>query len=229
MAILSSHGILLVDAVPSHTPGVGQATLARLDGSMTFWSYYSGTWNKFDLYFPSTFTGNIISNDANIGTALQELETAVGAIVSDGNHSIIVRADAIVDVDPTNVEVPSPLNGDTAAVYLTDGTAEYWVFTTVWTKAYSQSIATPLFSTIADTNSIDLTLVAGELKGDVRLATPNANIALSIVSGGLLVAESKPTAYASRSAATTALGANKKFIYTVDNTDGVPGYVEAWT
>ena len=36
MAILRSHGILLVDSIPTHTPTAGQARLARLENTSTF-------------------------------------------------------------------------------------------------------------------------------------------------------------------------------------------------
>lgn len=54
----------------------------------------------------------------------------------DGNDTPITRGDAIEDIEPTALEVPSPVSGDTASVFLTNGKLEKWLFTTLWSKAY---------------------------------------------------------------------------------------------
>lgn len=61
----------------------------------------------------------------------------IGALAgADGNHVPIVRANTTEDVAPTIGEIPSPTSGDSASVYLTNGKLEFWVYTTVWAKAY---------------------------------------------------------------------------------------------
>lgn len=113
MAILRSHGILLVDAIPTHTPTAQQARLARLEDTLTLY-YYNGTsWVTVDL-------------------------DAVASIDPDGNDTPIVRGDAVTGVAPTAGEVTSPVSGDTASVFLTDGQLEKWSYNgTAWSLAYT--------------------------------------------------------------------------------------------
>lgn len=137
MAILQSHGILLVNSIPTHTPAAGQARLARLEDTFTFY-YHNGTgWLTIRLDAPETYSGNIIPDNSDLGTALQALESAIEGITQDGNHTPITRGNSTEDVAPTAAEVPNPLNGDTADVNLTSGKLEKWVYNgTAWNKAF---------------------------------------------------------------------------------------------
>lgn len=112
MAVLGSHGILLVDAIPTHTPTANQAKLARLEDTLTLY-YYNGT---------SWVTINV---DALAGAG------------ADGTDHPVVRGNATTGVAPTVGEVASPLDGDTASIFLTDGQLEKWVYTTSWALAYT--------------------------------------------------------------------------------------------
>lgn len=85
-----------------------------------------------------TYTGAIITDNQTIKQNMQELEVALGALVIDGNETPVVRGDAITGTEPTVGEVPSPISGDTASVFLTDGTLEKWVHNgTIWALAYT--------------------------------------------------------------------------------------------
>lgn len=105
--------VLDADAAPTFNPFAGGAaggTMAVVKGTtiVYFWDNLT-TWTR-----------------VNIGSL-------AGA---DGNHVPIVRANTTEDVAPTVGEIPSPASGDSASVYLTNGKLEFWVFTTVWAKAY---------------------------------------------------------------------------------------------
>lgn len=138
MAILQSHGVLLVNTIPTHTPSAGQATLARLEDSMTFYYYNGAGWLTIRLDSPEVFSGSIIPDNASLGAALQALEDAIEGITQDGNHTPITRSNGTENVAPTAEEVPNPLNGDTADINLTTGKLEKWVYNgTVWSKAFT--------------------------------------------------------------------------------------------
>ena len=183
MAIINSNGVLLVDAIPVHQPTGNQATLARLNNSLTFF-FYNGSWNTVRLNAEETYTGNIIPDNANLGTALQSLENAIESIVQDGNHSYVARANAIEDVEPSNVEVPNPINGDTCDISLTSGKVEKWVFSTSsWSKSF----------TLDYKDVTNLNYVASTSSGTVESST-GSNAIISAVSSskaGLMLSSHK--------------------------------------
>jgi len=112
MAFLFNRGIYILDAdtAPTFDPGATGGQVAAVKGTSIVYFHSSGTtWTR-----------------VNIGAMS-------GA---DGNHVPIVRGNATEDVAPTGGEIPSPVAGDSASVYLTSGKLEYWVYSTVWTKAY---------------------------------------------------------------------------------------------
>ena len=229
MAILQSNGILLVDSIPTHTPISGQATLARLNNTLTFYSYNGSVWNTVRLNAQETYTGAIIPDNADLGDALQSLETAIEAISQDGNHTPVVRGDAIEDVAPTVGEVANPSSGDTADVNLTSGILEKWVYTTAWGKAFSINYSDV---TITDTNSIDLVKAGANISANLKISATQVGATVTTEADGLKVSvtpESKPTGYLSKALATTALGANKKFRYLAANLDGAVQDTVAWT
>ena len=84
------------------------------------------------------------------------------SLTLDGNHVPLVRGNTTTGVSPTVGEVASPLSGDTASVYLSNGTLEYWVYSTVWTLA---------FTTSAQTLSDALVTLSGVASGSVNLGT----------------------------------------------------------
>lgn len=138
MAILQSHGILLVNSIPVHTPSVNQAKLARLEDTFTFFYYNGVAWLTIRLDSLETYSGNIIPDNSDLGTALQALELAIEGINQDGNHTPITRNNDTEDIEPTNIEVTSPLSGDTADINLTSGKLEKWVYNgSIWSKAFT--------------------------------------------------------------------------------------------
>lgn len=162
MAIVNSTGILTVTSIPTHTPTTDQARLARLQDTLSFFFYNGAAWVTCRLETKETYNGDIIPDNADIGTALQALEDAIEAITLDGNHTPVVRANAIEDVEPTSVEVPNPVNGDTADINLTSGKVEKWVYTGgAWSKSF-----------VIDYNDVtDLSWVSGASSGQVASST----------------------------------------------------------
>lgn len=71
------------------------------------------------------------------GSAWVAFDEAATSAAVDGNHEIIVRADSVTGVAPTTGEIASPANGDSAMVVLTDGTREFWEYTTSWSLTTS--------------------------------------------------------------------------------------------
>ena len=103
------------------SPTVGDtAKVYLIDGRVEYWTYSGTTWT---LNFTSVPT------------------------VLDGNHYAVVRANATANVAPTALEVVSPINGDTASVYLTNGNIEQWAYNgAVW------SLVTTTLATVLDGN-----------------------------------------------------------------------------
>lgn len=297
MAIIQSKGILEVTSKPTYTPEPDQASLARLQNSLTlFYHVNEGNWATINLEKPEVFNGEVIGDNVSLGTALQQLSDAIEAIALDGNHTPIVRASTTENVEPSQVEVPDPINGDTADVNLSSGRVEKWVFTSnSWSKSFTidyndvtnlawvagtsgaviesstgnnaivpavnsskaglmlpahkgkldfisvtqdvdldqiESYANTAVQSFSTSSSIFASKVGTAIAAELRLsATQGTDMSVTIQSDGLRVVynESKPTAYGSRSSAQTALGANRKFIYTKANLDGAVEGSEAWT
>lgn len=213
-------------------------------------------------------TGNIIWLWDNVAVAWVSYDLgALSSASGDGNHTPIVRANTIENVAPTTGEIPSPVSGDTASIYLTNGILEYWVYTgSSWSKAYSvtsQTIADALVTlsgvtsgstnlgsfpgtiitdnvtikqslteleaalesaarTVADTNSIDLSLSAtGELSASVKISsTPGVNHLITVDTDGLEitdVAASGPYDSHALATADTGLATGKYYYLSVAN------------
>lgn len=84
---------------------------------------------------------------------------------ADGNNTVVVRGDSTVGVEPTVGEAPLAglVSGDTASIYLTNGTLEYWVYNgAAWVLG---------FTTTAQTLSNALTTLSGVAAGSVDLGT----------------------------------------------------------
>ena len=117
-------------------------------------------------------TGQIIWLWNNSGPAWVSYDLgALSSASGDGNHTPITRPNATENVAPTAGEVPSPVSGDTASVYLTNGILEYWVYNgSAWSKAYSvnsQTLSNALvtLSGVAS-GSADLGTFSGTIIGD---------------------------------------------------------------
>ena len=137
MAHIFNRAIYILDAdtAPTFNPGAEGGHVAAVKGTSIVYFHTSDTsWTR-----------------VNIGSL-------AGA---DGNHVPIARGDAIENIAPTSGEIPSPASGDSASVYLTSGKLEYWVYTTVWTKAYvlqadlasNLAVGTVTSTTVPITNS----------------------------------------------------------------------------
>lgn len=82
-------------------------------------------------------THTIILNNGNVEyykyTTVWGLVATVVPVSFDGSHTPISRANALTNIAPTIGEVPSPVEGDSASVFLNDGTIENWYRNaTVW-------------------------------------------------------------------------------------------------
>lgn len=82
-------------------------------------------------------THTIILNNGNVEyykyTTSWGLVATVVPVTFDGSHTPISRANATANVAPTVGEIPSPVEGDSASVYLNNGTIENWYRNaTVW-------------------------------------------------------------------------------------------------
>ena len=81
MAILRSHGILLVDSIPTHTPTAGQARLARLENTSTFYYYDGSGWatQESKVYTTNRETIAVDKTLVNADVNLQHIENSTGA------------------------------------------------------------------------------------------------------------------------------------------------------
>lgn len=109
-------------------------------------------------------TGRIIWLWNNSGPAWVSYDLgAFSSSSGDGNHTPITRANTTENIAPTAGEIPSPISGDTASVYLTNGTLEYWVHNgSTWSKAFSVN---------AQTISSALVTLSGVPAGSTDLGT----------------------------------------------------------
>lgn len=114
------------------------------------------------LYFGSinpTVTGQEVDNDSFIvtsnglssGTPISfwkfDEETLLWVQVpsggNDGNERKLTRANSIVNIAPTAIEIPSPVNGDTATIRLLNNNIEHWNYTSgVWSLIFTDTSVT---------------------------------------------------------------------------------------
>ena len=95
-----------------------------------------------------------------------KLSTFIGTLaLGDGNQALITRANSIAGVAPTLAEVPAAdlLLGDTASIYLSNGTIEYW--------SYDGTIWNLVFVTTAQTLSDALVTLTGLAPESTNLGT----------------------------------------------------------
>lgn len=151
-----------VDAVGAAAAAPVQSVFTRTGNVVAVASDYDDSQIDF-TYSPTNF----IATNSFVDGALEGIDIALAALGPDGNDTPIVRGDAIQGVPPSGAEVPSPVNGDTASVFLTDGTFEKWVYTTVWTLAFTLPpnqaanlgyIASPTDGTVTSSSGTDATI-----------------------------------------------------------------------
>jgi hypothetical protein len=112
-------------AVEVATPINGDtATKFLIDNKIEYWAYTS-SWALIKTVNPTTL---------------------------DGNDTHVLRANATTNVAPTSIEVPTPMNGDTAKVRLTNGVVEFWKHNgTAWSLDFSTDKATVGYGTTIPT------------------------------------------------------------------------------
>lgn len=161
-------------AGPTWTPTGSQSAFAREEDSPSIWYWTGATWVNMDLDFVRVYTDGVLADNAtSLGDQLQALGTAIDAIVQDGNHTYVSRANGIEDTPPSGAEVPSPLSGDTADVFLqTAEILEKWVFTGSWVKVISIDLSatisnlgytpSPTNGIVTNTAGTDSTILAAD-------------------------------------------------------------------
>ena len=139
---------------PSWTPTGTQSAWAREEDTPSIWYWTGAAWINIDLDFVRTYTGALLTdNESSLGDQLQALETAIEAIILDGNHTYVSRAGSTQNVAPTSGEVSSPQSGDTADIYLqTAEILEKWAYTSSWSKVISIDLS-PTISNLGYTAS----------------------------------------------------------------------------
>ena len=116
--ILRGNAVAAIPPTAGETPNLAKesVSIVRLTSGITeFWTYTGGAWA---LIFSQT------------------------PAVLDGNNTNFSRTDSITGIVPTALEIPSPISGDTAIVFLLNGTREYYSYNgTAW--ALNATVTTP--------------------------------------------------------------------------------------
>lgn len=190
MSTLYSNGILTVNAIPTHTPQGEQAKLARLVDSFTYYFWNGANWQTMNLDFLGPYNEGIITNSTSIHQMLQELESAIGNLVSaDGNLHTIVRITdtaptpgAVAPTYPGEIEVGELVVGDAAIIYYKKTNGTNWGFYDRW--VYKNVNGTPTWVYII---TIDFSDYVSEVTvtrlADKNTLTPHTNVGGSDVPG----------------------------------------------
>lgn len=101
-------------ALEAATPINGDTASIKLsNGLEEFWAYTAGAWG---LVYTNT------------------------PLVIDGNQTPLLRTNATANVAPTTLEIPTPFNGDSASIKLSNGSEEMWVRTAgAWVRVYTNT------------------------------------------------------------------------------------------
>jgi hypothetical protein len=92
-------------------------------------------------------------------------------VTLDGNHQTFIRSNSTANVAPTALEIPAPINGDSAYVYLQNGNKEIWAYSTAWTLVGTIAAAT------LDGNTVHLTsatTTGGVAPTNVEIVAPQS-------------------------------------------------------
>lgn len=118
-------------------PDLATATVTLTSDVVEYWSYSASTWTLTSTQTPATL---------------------------DGNHAFVSRADTVASVEPTAAEIPTAESGDTATVFLSDGTREHWGHNgTAWGLQATVAFTPTLTQAQAeDGTSTHAALVSGE-------------------------------------------------------------------
>lgn len=249
MAIQHSNGLMTVTSIPTHTPVGNEGRIAVLKNSLKSW-YYSDTataWIEVPLDLVNLLVQSVSGtnvNNADPRNPIINLQTAAQTTVADAGDNytgtqveailaeIAVRLSGIVHTAITDVDLVATANPNeyTVQITWTDGEGNTQT-TTDATPITITGLATAL-QTVADTNSINLTKTGTEIKADLKISATQVGATVSIGADGLNIEvhqETKPPGYLSKAAATTALGAGKKFRYLAANVAGAVEDTIAWT
>lgn len=116
MAILNPDGVLLVDAIPVHTPGYKEATLARLNGSLTYYYYNGSTWITVKIGDDTPYDATTWNNNLNVPTMnviRDKIESLMsGGMLVDGDYGdiSISGGGTVISID-TGLNVNKLANG----------------------------------------------------------------------------------------------------------------------
>jgi len=134
--------MLNADIAPTFNPGTGGGVANVIGSSGVFYFHTTGTtWVRYNL---AALSG------------------------ADGNPTPVVRTNSTAGIAPTSTEVPSPVDGDSANISLTNGILENWVrvlgawviaYTLESDKASNLSISpTTTNATVSNSNGTGFTL-----------------------------------------------------------------------
>ncbi len=249
MAILHSNGIMTVSSIPTHTPVLGQARVCVLKDTLTFYYYNDNTtsWQTVpaDLVVTAlqSVTGTNVDNTdplnpvVNLQSATQTAVTDTGSNYTGTNVETILaeiatKFSGLVHTAITDINLIATANANEYSVEITwtdeDGNINT---TTDATPVVIAGLGTAV-QTVTDSNSIDFTKTGTDIKADLKLSATQTGATVTIESDGLRIVvddETEPTGYVSKTVATAALGAGKKFQYLAANLDGAVEGTVAWT
>lgn len=228
--LLRSRGISMVEAgaAPSFTPTSNQSKWAKEEGNAKFY-YFDTSWKLIDLGFSKTYTGSILpTNSSDISEHLQALESAIESFTTDGNLTQISRNNSTENVEPTNIEVVNPQNGDTANISLTSQKVEAWSYSSgTWTKNYvvdHSTVVIPI-ETVTSSNSVELLLSGTNLTANVKTSSNQDNeFEITELSNGIRITRQILPIFQSFSAAQASVNINTgdAFVLSMSNLEGIP-------
>ncbi len=175
MAILGNHGILLVDAIPTHTPAAGQATLARLQNTNKYY-YYDGTqWVEDGRIYIDTATyqlDNANSGKEHVFRFAGDVEVTLPAVAVDDTEWLLTDYDSLGDVKL--IDAVTNVEGDSVTVQ-TKGPGE-----SMWVRRYGAPINAYKVSGAVESTAAPINFFQ---EGDGTETNPTANIANAIAQG----------------------------------------------
>jgi hypothetical protein len=132
--VVSADAVVSVAPTNAQVPTVGlvngdTATKFLTDNKIEYWAY-TNVWSLIKTVNPTTL---------------------------DGNDTHLQRGNAVAGVTPTVIEIPTPMAGDTAKVYLTSGAIEFWSFLAGWNLNFTSQGNV----TVSDTATGRTTINAG--------------------------------------------------------------------
>jgi hypothetical protein len=114
-------------------------------------------------------------------------------VTLDGNDRHVVRTTATTNAAPTAAEVPTPINGDTAKVFLSDRSIEYWSYDAgAWARNYiSNTSPDPVVDVTGATLPITFPVAAIPGTPVFAPATPTDSAAIYAITNGAAIQYAK--------------------------------------